>query len=328
MRLSVLSCLLLLLGASVLQAQQPHLDARFSRTEVLSGDSVLLRLTAKVPAGAELTEPILMLPSGFSAFELLRKEPWDTIKQTGSTFLLQRDFVFIAWDSARLQIPPVLLRYRLLGDTAWQRLQSRPLELSIRFPPVERGVELKPIRPIAEEPSYWRDVLRPWMLLPLLLLLWLSVRWWRAYALRQIPEVVQPEPEVLPHEYALQQLALLRENAWWKRGRVKAFHTSLSHILRKYLEDRFGIRALEQTSGEIIDQIRQLHLPEGKINTLSELLQIADLVKFAKAQPPEHFHEEALEKIASFIEETVPSSDLPAEQAGSSKEVREVGDGQ
>ncbi len=301
---------LLFLGLTDISAQA-HLDARLSRSEVMTGDSLILRLTAKVPAGAVLFEPELALPSGFSAFDMLRSEPWDTLRQ-GSFWVLQRDFVLMAWDSAQLQIPPLRLPYRLQGDSLVRVLQSRPLSLTIRFPAVEEGEELKPIRPIERESSYWSDVLKPWMLIPLLLVLWLAVRWWRRYSERSIPEVVHPQPPLPAHERAFQQLELLRQNAWWKQGRVKEFHTALSHLLRTYLEDRFGIQALEQTTPEIIAQLQKSHLPAAWTDSLRELLSTADLVKFAKAEPPEDFHEKALEEVRKFVLET---AEKPEEQS-------------
>ncbi len=316
---SVFAILPFLLFAFAIEAQT-YLDARLSKSEAMTGDSLVLRLTAKLPEGAMLVEPHLSLPPGFSAFELLRSTSWDTLERQGGFLMLQRDFVLIAWDSVQLQIPPVVLAYRLPQDTTVQVLQSRPLALKIGFPPLEEGEELKPIRSIEREPSYWSDVLKPWMLIPLLLVLWLLVRWWRRYSDRQLSELVQQEPPLPPHEQALKQLELLEQNAWWKQGRVKEFHTALSHLLRAYLEVRFGIQALEQTTPEIIAQLRQSRVPAAWTDSLKELLSIADLVKFAKAQPPEDFHQKALDKVRAFVLET-------AERETENRDEREIGDG-
>ena len=308
MRLSFFLWILLFLLPARQLGAQPHLDARLSKSQVMTGDSLILRLTAKIPRGAAISEPQLPLPPDFSAFEILRNRPWDTLSEEGQNLLMQRDFVLIAWDSARLQIPPISLAYRLPGQDTVQLLRSRPLNLSIAFPPPEKGEELKPIRPILKEPPLWSDFLKPYMLIPLFLLLWIAVRWWRRYSQRQIPEPIHVEPPLPPDEYALQQLGLLEEKAPWKEGRIKEFHSALSHLLGQYLEERFGIRALEETSTEIIGQMAERSdISEEWQQKLKHLFQIGDLVKFAKAQPEESFHRQALEDIRQFVLLTRPT---------------------
>ncbi len=306
LRLLLYALLLCLLITGQADAQT-HLDARLSASRVMAGDSLVLRLTARVPQTAILAEPQLNLPQGFEeTLEILRAGSWDTLKAEGNQLILQRDFILMAWDSARLQIPPIALPWQLPGNEKVQVLHARPLNLEIRFPPPEKGTEIKPIRPIAKEPARWSDYLKPYMLIPLFLLLWLLAMWWRKYSERQIPEVINTEPPLPPHEYALQQLNLLAQNAPWKKGEVKAFHSALSHILRTYLEERFGIRALEETTPHILAQLQQSEVPQTWQQKIQALLQISDLVKFAKAQPQDDFHEKALEDVRAFIRETAP----------------------
>ncbi len=301
---AAITCTLLL--SAFHAGAQPHLDARLSKSQLMTGDSAILRLTAKIPRGAAISEPQWPLPPNFSAFEVLRNKPWDTLSAEGQNLVLQRDFVLIAWDSANVQVPPVSLTYRLPGRDTAQTLRSRPLRLSISFPPVEKGEELKPIRPIFREPPLWSDFLKPYMLIPLFLLLWLAVVLWRRYSQRKIPEVIHEVPPLPPDEYALQQLELIEQNAWWKTGRVKDFHLALSHVLREYLEKRFGIRALEETTPQILRQIKNSAVPADWQQKLKHILQVGDLVKFAKAEPPESFHREALEEVRQFVLLTRP----------------------
>ncbi len=67
------------------------------------------------------------------------------------------------------------------------------------------------------------------------------------------------------------------------QGRFREFYFRWSEILRAYLGQRYGFEALECTSSELLQSLRQLRTPELPIAELSRLVHESDLVKFAKA---------------------------------------------
>ena len=109
------------------------------------------------------------------------------------------------------------------------------------------------------------------------------------------------------HELALQQLEELEQQQMWQNGEVKGYHTALTYIVREYLENRYGIQALEQTTDEILAQLRVRDFDLALSQKLGDVLQTADLVKFAKAQPTAEFHAQAMTYARSFILETKPA---------------------
>jgi hypothetical protein len=118
-----------------------------------------------------------------------------------------------------------------------------------------------------------------------------------------------PPPPRPAHELALEQLQQLRGAGLWQRGEIKAFHSQLSHIVREYLEGRFAIPALESTTDEILAALRRTDLAEEWRLRLRQMLQTADLVKFAKAVPPENVHEEQLGQAVDFVTATKPEEE-------------------
>lgn len=67
-------------------------------------------------------------------------------------------------------------------------------------------------------------------------------------------------------------------------GDDDAFVVAVSAALRVYLEERFGLRAPEQTTEEFLAAARgRPELPAGALNTLGAFLERCDLVKFARA---------------------------------------------
>lgn len=105
-----------------------------------------------------------------------------------------------------------------------------------------------------------------------------------------------------PHIIALRELDKLKAQKLWQHNQVKEYYTKLTQIIRTYIENQFGVLAMEETTGEILRDIKNQRLDERiNMSQLEELLNLADLVKFAKgnAQPEENM--EQLEVAYNFV---------------------------
>ncbi len=94
---------------------------------------------------------------------------------------------------------------------------------------------------------------------------------------------------------------------------VLPFYTELSAIVRKYLENRFNIKATGQTTREFLIASKQNPLLEGNDRqALSAFLISADLVKFARFEPSRDVCDKAITQAEQFVAATAPS--LPEEK--------------
>jgi hypothetical protein len=129
-----------------------------------------------------------------------------------------------------------------------------------------------------------------------------------------------------PHEWALMELEKLRVKKLWQAGKIKDYHTEITDILRKYIEDRFHLMAMESTTAEILEDIenKTLVLKEYR-EILDKTLSMADLVKFAKYLPLPEEHEKSMDYAIDFINSTNSTPDFPLqnENAGSEGSVNE-----
>ena len=99
----------------------------------------------------------------------------------------------------------------------------------------------------------------------------------------------------------------LREKKLWQSGKIKEYYTEVTDILRRYMEARFGILAMESTTDEILESLTDGgHAAAPQLNILRPVLTMADLVKFAKAQPVPAENEETLASASRFVSETIP----------------------
>ena len=86
---------------------------------------------------------------------------------------------------------------------------------------------------------------------------------------------------------------------------MDAFFVQLSGIVRRYLENRFGLRSPELTTEEFVAELANSpDLVRSHQRLLREFLNRADLVKFARVFPEPADVELSLESARSFLEAT------------------------
>jgi hypothetical protein len=114
-----------------------------------------------------------------------------------------------------------------------------------------------------------------------------------------------PEPPRPAHEVALKALDELIKKDLLSRGLTKEFYIEISEIIRRYIEGRFFIHALEETSNEILRELRNQDI-EDEIRILAqEILELSDLVKFAKYKPEHDENDKVITISREFIEKTM-----------------------
>jgi len=279
---------------------QVSVKATVDSTQMLIGDHIRLHVEVSQPQGVQVQPLNPVVPEG-SAIEFLGQGKWDTLQPGGTQIRLRKDLVFTAWDSGYQRVPPIPIVSLQGGrlDTVF----TNDIPIQVKMP--QADTTLADIKPIIEEPANWQDYLPHIAAIGVLLAVILWILLLRKQKARQI---LPPPPLVVlpPHEIALQKLEVLKKQKRWQQGLVKEYHSELTYIVREYLENRFGIRALEQTTDEILGQLRKSDFDRLLSDKLMSLLQTADLVKFAKAEPPSDFHDRAMMYVEEFIFETKP----------------------
>ena len=107
-----------------------------------------------------------------------------------------------------------------------------------------------------------------------------------------------------PHIIALRALDKLSREKLWQNGKEKLFYTGITDTLREYIEARYNVSAMEKTSGEIMESLKDKSIEEKQYRELDELFKTADLVKFAKYIPQVHENEEAIPVAVRFVNST------------------------
>ena len=117
--------------------------------------------------------------------------------------------------------------------------------------------------------------------------------------------VVQPPPKP-PLERALEALDRLAGAGLIEVGEYKAFYSALAQILREFVSESYHGLGLDLTSAELIAAARLEGVDDWSVEGLRQLLNEADLVKFARRSTPMGRAAQALEAARRWVKEFAP----------------------
>ena len=97
----------------------------------------------------------------------------------------------------------------------------------------------------------------------------------------------------------------IKEEKLWQPGNEKEYYTRLTDTVRSYLDGELGISAMEQTSTEILCELKQCDKVEAvEREKIEEMLTTADYVKFAKFTPLQDENARHLDTAYAFVQTT------------------------
>jgi hypothetical protein len=138
--------------------------------------------------------------------------------------------------------------------------------------------------------------------------------------LRARPASIEPEPRFRAPsrpawEIALEELAAIEAADWVGQGDVRRQYDQVTEALRRYVEHRYGILALESTTEDLRGMLRRSAMPGDAAGRALSLLSEADLVKFAKGIPDPEEARSSTARARAIVEDTIPAPALREEAA-------------
>ncbi|MBE0641874.1 MAG: DUF4381 family protein [Bacteroidales bacterium] len=266
-------------------------------------NALLILSDVEYPAATRMPELHDTLTAGI---EVLEQGTTDTVKNENGFFTLRRQYRITSFDSGSYVIRGLQAIMLQSGDTIL--VTAPPVDFDVFTVSVAEEDELRDIHGPLKIPISWKEIL-PWILLLVgALLLVLAFRWYIKHRKSGRPMItIFNKPGIPPHQIALTALEALRRKKLWQEGRYKEYHSELTEILRTYIDERFGIPAMEMVSWEILDALEEVHeLNRSQMSGLLEMLTLADMVKFAKAIPLADENDHSMRSAVNFVKATTP----------------------
>ena len=293
--------LMMVFFSGFLLGQEVTVSARLDSSRALIGDQMTLHLRVEKSAGASVSFP--HFADTLSAkIEIIRKSGISTTTGPNGKLVLNQDLLITVFDTGLIEIPPQPFAFQngALKDT----LLTRPIALRIRSLPVDTTI--RDIKANMRTPVDAQEVFPYFLGLIALALLVLAI----IFIVRKMSRKDTKATVIAPSEpaevIALRQLEQLRVEKPWIQKPVKMYYINLTNILRHYIERRYHIMALEQTTDEILKDLKKAVSMANNLEKLASILKLADLVKFAKLIPDEVENGIQVEEAIGFVKNTTP----------------------
>lgn len=293
-------------------------SAQIDDDSIIVGEQTLLHIKVEGADGKRVVFPSEKdLTRG--AIEALEGKS-DTMG-TGAESVIERSVVVTSFDAGRHTVDNVIVSIEDGGSVV--RLMpdgSLVLDVSYAADADTAKCEVKPDNPYIKEPYTLWEIVR-WLVLALIVAaIAVCIVWVVKRRKEHKPIVVLPGAKPAPADKkALSELESLRRKELWQKGRIKRYYTDMTDIVRRFLRNMYGINAAEMTTRQTLKAFHGIaDWNEESENLLRQLLQKADMVKFAKSQPEAYEHDLAMQNAVDFVRKVAELHRInnPEEESG------------
>lgn len=295
-------------------AQKTLIDVAIDSAAILIGEQTTLHLTVTSDNGRSVQ---IVIPNDtlMAGVEVLNLSKPDSTVIENNRLLIKQDILITSFDSSLYLLPPL----KVIDGT--DTVYSNQVALKVTPIPVnaDKPEEFNDIKEIWKPPFVLADYypIIYGVLFALFLICVVGYIIQRIRSKKSLIPFKKEEPKLPPYEQAIKELDEIKQQKLWQQGRNKEYYTLITDTLRKYIVDRFGVNAMEMTSGEILDILKGEEGVKTVYANLKQILQLSDYVKFAKMQPLPDENDQSMKYAYLFVDQTkrveIPASDETTE---------------
>lgn len=285
-----------------------QVKATLDTTSLKIGEEFIYSIEVKIDSTETVQFPE---EQSFLPLEVIEFYPTDTTFESNKTRLIKK-YGLTQFDSGRYVLPQqqVLINERVFyTDTLLVEVADVVVD-TLKQP----MFDIKPFIDVPPVKTNWLKYLL-WALLILAI-----IAGFVYLILRQKKKREEARQQLPPFEEALVALQTLDNSAFLKENKLKDYYSSLTEIVKRYLDREVDEAALESTTDELITKLEMhkdaghLEFDRATINRLKEILKRADLIKFAKMQMESGQAQLDRTDIEEIIKETHESIPEPTEE--------------
>ena len=267
------------LGSKSFASNDISIKAEVDRAFITIGDRINFRLTITHDPKIQVTQ--LDAADALRDFEV--KEVKDFSSKEQETVAEGKTYVITNYQLGDYVIRPIQVRYHG-PDGEVHLIKSNRLYITVHSieenKPKDSKNDIRGIKGVLplKSPAW------PWLVALLAVSIITTIAIWHHLSRKKRVATALSQTLLSPHDEAYQGLYQLQHSDFLRRGEFKLYFLKMSEVIRRYLERRFQIPALELTTSEVHVIIKG-KIGSGELALLDETLLFCDLVKFAKYIP-------------------------------------------
>ena len=261
------------------------------RDTIAIGDPFVLRLRvhrgagdqAEIAFGKDFPQPFEIRYTGEVETEQLED---GRVRET-------QDIILAIYQVGAFRVPPVAVHFvDAAGDSG--KIASQPIDVLVQSVRPEGTTDIRDVKPpmvvVAEIPVWF------WLVIGGLILLLAGLVWY-VYRRRRRPQAELPPPPV----NWLEELDRVGQLGLIERENYRQYYSLLSGVLRRCLEAKTPVHAVERTTFEIGRDLREQAFDDQLVMDIEGFLNEADMVKFAKFAPRDDMAHEAMDGVRGIV---------------------------
>ena len=242
----------------------------FSPAEVTIGDRISYTVTVKHKPGETVTfalpDSVRLLPFVVIGREVKKSREQRSVLRTE----------LASFDVGEYALPAVTVTVRDTSGNKKTEQVAPSGTLTVTALTDSSVTELLPIKPLKQPHRPWTDYLYPLLVVTIVITV-LAFTWY--FVRKRVKSVSEP---LDPVKDALRKIRKLEKKL--EKGMLpEECCEQLSFLIREYLEVKYHIRAFEEVTSEIEEELSSRSVPHAAV--LAGTLHQADLVKFAESRP-------------------------------------------
>ncbi len=284
--------------------QKPIPTAELDSTLLLIGDQVRLKFQLDCYKDQEVFFPSFR-DTIIKGVEVVETFPVDTIRMKSGRMRLIQEHLITSFDTGLHVIPRIpffVKKNKKDADTVF----SNMLAMQVVTFRVDTAKTFYDIKGQIKTPLIFAEIaVEVFIGIAILLIIAIAVYVILRYRNKK-PIFKREKPKEPAHIIAFRDLDALADEKLWQNGLIKEYYTKLTDIFRVYVENRYNITALEQTSDEIIDSLIELNAIDKQLmQKVKDCLYCSDMAKFAKMVPVPEDNEYNYKTVMMFVQKTL-----------------------
>jgi hypothetical protein len=302
MKLSRIIIFIIAFCSTISAYSQVSLESKVDRSQITIGDRIKYSVIIAHDENVKIELP--EVGANLGSFEILGYNDPEPKKENGKITQV-REYTVSTFEIGTFEIPPVTIRFITANDTTRRELTTEKIKIEVTsLKPSEEG-DIKDIKPPLELERDIKALIKliaaiVIAIIIVIIIIYIIKR--RKAGKSLLP--MKAKPPRPAHEIALEALEKLVNSDLLAQGQVKQFYIELTEIIRRYIEGRFSIIAIEMTTYQLVQNMRQANMEPGTIELIERFLSDSDMVKFAKYLPTAEETQAAVQQAFEIVNST------------------------